>query len=398
MRLLCLISSLVCGGAERQMVSLASALRRRGADVTLLTYRPGDFFKPELEAEGVRHIQLRVTGYPRILLGIRRVIREVQPDVVLAFMNHCAFYAELAGLPRRRWGLVASERGTDAETTPMWRRRLHCLADCVITNSHSNRLRLEHSVPKLRGRVATIYNMVDLNKYCPSPKRDPEGGAVRFLTLARYHPVKNACGLVQGLAEARTRDPGSKARLDWYGDLEACAPDQRGMTEVDRARAMAERHGVADRVGLHGPTKDTVLAYRNADAVILPSFFEGLPNTICEALACGCPVLQSDVCDAGNLVKEGGNGFLFDPASSRSIASALLRFAALTPVQRLGFGAASRRMAERMFCEKTVVDAYERVLSDAAARRPVQPQHWVPEVPESSVRTAALKTSEIPGL
>jgi len=50
MRLLCLISNLVCGGAERQLVCLAGALRRRGSDVTVLTYRPGDFFKPELEA------------------------------------------------------------------------------------------------------------------------------------------------------------------------------------------------------------------------------------------------------------------------------------------------------------------------------------------------------------
>jgi len=398
MRLLCLISNLVCGGAERQLVCLAGALRRRGSDVTVLTYRPGDFFKPELEAEGVRHIQLHVTAYTRILLGIRQVIRDVRPDVVLAFMNHCAFYAELAGLPKRRWGLVVSERGPDAESTPTWRRRLHWLADCVVTNAHSNRLRLEHIVPGFRDKVVTIYNMVDLNKYCPGPNRKPDGGDLRLLTLARYQPVKNACGLVEGFAEAKARDPGFKARLDWYGDDGPRARDRGKMSEVDRARATAKRCDVADRVFFHGPTKDTVLAYRNADAVVLPSFFEGLPNTICEAMACGCPVLQSNICDAGNLVKEGVNGFLFDPASPRSIADALLRFAALTPAERLEFGAASRRMAERMFSEKAVVDAYERVLSDAAARRRVQREHWVPEVPESSVRTATVRAGDIRGL
>jgi glycosyltransferase involved in cell wall biosynthesis len=138
--------------------------------------------------------------------------------------------------------------------------------------------------------------------------------------------------------------------------------------------------------------------YRNADAVVLPSFFEGLPNTICEAMACGCPILQSNICDAGNLVKEGVNGFLFDPASPQSIAETLLRFAALTPDQRRAFGAASRRMAERMFSEEAVADAYERILSDASAGHRTTPQHWVPEVPESSVRTATIRTSDIPGL
>jgi glycosyltransferase involved in cell wall biosynthesis len=240
--------------------------------------------------------------------------------------------------------------------------------------------------------------MLDLNHYRPAPERRPEAGELRLVTLARYHAVKNAGGLLEGLATAKARDPGLKVRLDWYGQDGSSGGDRGRGSEVDRAKAIAKQCGITDQVCFHGPTKDTVLAYSNADAVVLPSFFEGLPNTICEAMACGCPILQSNICDAGNLVKEGVNGFLFDPASPRSIADALLRFAALAPAQRLEFGTASRRMAERMFSETTVVDAYERVLSDAAARRRLQPHHWVPEIPESSVRTAAMKTSDIQGL
>jgi glycosyltransferase involved in cell wall biosynthesis len=275
---------------------------------------------------------------------------------------------------------------------------LHWLADCVVTNSHSNRLRLEHSLPGLRDKVVTIYNMVDLNNYCPGPNRRLDDGELRLLTLARHQPVKNACGLIEGLAEAKARDPGFNARLDWYGDDGPGAGHRGKISEIERARSMARRYDIADRVYFHGPIKDTVSAYRNVDAVVLPSFFEGLPNTICEAMACGCPVLQSNICDAGNLVHEGINGFLFDPSSPRSIADALLRFSALTPGERLEFGAVSRRMAERLFSENAVVNAYERVLSDAAARTRVHPQHWIPEVPESSFRMATMDARDIRGL
>jgi glycosyltransferase involved in cell wall biosynthesis len=62
----------------------------------------------------------------------------------------------------------------------------------------------------------------------------------------------------------------------------------------------------------------------------LPSLFEGYPNVICEAMSCGLPVLCSDVCDNLDLIKDGINGFLFNPRSIESIVNAIFKYSQLS--------------------------------------------------------------------
>ncbi len=87
---------------------------------------------------------------------------------------------------------------------------------------------------------------------------------------------------------------------------------------------------------------------------------------VCEAMACGRPILMSDVCDAGNLVRPGSNGFVFDPSSAEDMARALVDFAALSPPRRETMGRNSRAMAQRMFDPMTVAGRYAAILSAAA--------------------------------
>jgi glycosyltransferase involved in cell wall biosynthesis len=115
----------------------------------------------------------------------------------------------------------------------------------------------------------------------------------------------------------------------------------------------------------------------------MPSFFEGLSNTVCEAMACGRPILSSDVCDAGNLVQNGVNGFLFDPASPEDIAAAIMRFVRLSKDERATMGLRSRDRAAEIFDSRTVVDRYDQVLTAAATRKRLAIPHWVPEVPDA---------------
>ena len=74
-----------------------------------------------------------------------------------------------------------------------------------------------------------------------------------------------------------------------------------------------------------GEKKDVSSYYKSYDYLIHPSIYEGLPNVICEALLDGMPVLASNVCDNGLLVREGERGFLFDPRSPQDISMAIAR-------------------------------------------------------------------------
>ncbi len=385
MKVLMLLEGLGSGGAERQMCFLADGLRRRGHEVSVATYCPQDFYKPLLDRAGVEHVPLSAEGRLGRARAVRRLLRGRRADVVLAFLQGPCLFAELASLPSRKWGLVVSERiAAPARRGFDWRRELHRLADCVTTNSHTNRLQLEKTVPGLVGKVITVYNAVDLGAFRPIPRSALSGaGPLRLVVAATYHPRKNVEGLVRAVALLRATRPEVECRVDWYGAV----PEDRGVYEG--ASRLIQELGLSGRFELRPATRDIVGVYQDADAIVLPSHYEGLPNAICEAMACGKPVLMSAVCDAGNLVQEGRNGFLFDPRSPEEIARAVASLESLGPAGREALGEESRRMARRMFAPDAYVDRYADILEAAAARNRVTVSHWVPDVPATAAASVA---------
>src|SRR5690606_32546151 len=95
-------------------------------------------------------------------------------------------------------------------------------------------------------------------------------------------------------------------------------------------------------------TPDIREKMQNANAIGLFSFYEGLPNSICEGMAVGKPVISTDVSDAKNLVNQ-DNGFLCDAHSERSIAFAISQFLKTDRNTLNKMGVESRRRAEKLF-------------------------------------------------
>jgi glycosyltransferase involved in cell wall biosynthesis len=167
--------------------------------------------------------------------------------------------------------------------------------------------------------------------------------------------------------------------VDWFGDQEG----ESGV--VEEAQREIGSLGLGGVLCLHPPTHEFHAAMSRADAVLLPSFYEGLPNAVCEGMALGKPILMSAVCDAGNLVQDGVNGFLFDPLSPRAIADAIARFAKLSCEERTDMGKASRAKAEMLLDVSIVADRYLRVLEAAAGRDAIRMEHWPAAVPDTAV-------------
>ena len=381
MKIALLIENLGSGGAERQLCTLALEFQQRGHDVRIVTYSSGNFYSPTADNHCLQNFTLPgKTRFERIL-SVRRYLRESDQDVVLAFLQGPCVYAELASLPSRRWGLVVSERVAvpQASKKLAFQRMLHLLADFVITNSHANRLLIEHAVHRLRGKVATIYNAVDLEQFRPNVGESCTNGALRFVVASSYQHRKNMVGLIESIALLKREMPKTTLIVDWYGDV---LPDNK--IDLENAVQLAHQLKIDDRFRLNPATRNIIAEYQNADAVVLASFYEGLPNTICEAMACGKPVLMSAVCDAGNLVKEGINGFLFDPFSPPSIAEAIKKFVCLSQENRRALGMCGRKMAESLFDVKVVADRYLEVLHAAAKREKIKIFHDDANIPETA--------------
>ena len=220
-------------------------LRARGLDVSILTYHPLEFFLPLIEAAGIEYTCVESRSVPQRILAIRRWLRKRSHDVVLAFLDASNLYAELAALPMRKWGLVVSERSAISHGVLCWFRNLHRVADYVTTNSHTNRLMIEGSVPALSQRTITLYNAVDLGAFSPpaTPQRD-DATLLRLVVAARYDANKNPAGLVEAIAIARRQAAALDIRLDWYGDRAGRKGDPKWNDAYDECR---ERLPVAAR-------------------------------------------------------------------------------------------------------------------------------------------------------
>jgi glycosyltransferase involved in cell wall biosynthesis len=207
--------------------------------------------------------------------------------------------------------------------------------------------------PKLENKIVTIPNFVDLDHFVP-PLERRRREVPEIMIAASIWPSKNTVGFID--AVAKLKDKGHKFHISWYG-LNTAHLDY-----IDQCRQKIERFGVADCIELKEKTTKIKERYQDADYFCLPSFYEGTPNVICEAMACGLPVVCSDVCDNSKYVIEGKNGFLFNPKDTDSIVAAFERLFALDDERYLLLSNNSREIAEKKLSKEAFVDSYTKLV------------------------------------
>jgi glycosyltransferase involved in cell wall biosynthesis len=114
---------------------------------------------------------------------------------------------------------------------------------------------------------------------------------------------------------------------------------------------------------IHRPAQDIIPLLHGCDVLCLPSIYEGFSNVIGEAMACGKPVLAGNVSDNSLMVKNGFNGFLFDPKNPSDIADAIVKFYRCRPKERQNMGKRSRDIAEKLLSEELFIKRYEKLFA-----------------------------------
>ena len=252
---------------------------------------------------------------------------------------------------------------------------MHRFADIITANSHTNRLEIIELFPNLKNKIFTIYNTVDLVKFRPS---DIKNNTVRFVIASSHQWKKNSHNLIKAAKIVKESNPDIYFHIDWYGRAES------DTSPYDSALELINELKLTEYFRLLSPSKNIQDEYQNCSAVILPSFYEGLPNTICEAMACGKPIIMSNVCDAGNLVQDGVNGYLFNPAKPDDIAEKITMFINTNDKEQNEMGIASRQKAEYIFDEQKFLENYTSVFKKVLCDNKLKIEHWLPEVPDSA--------------
>jgi glycosyltransferase involved in cell wall biosynthesis len=331
LKLLFFIHSLSGGGAERVSANLANHWAGRGWDVAVVTLAPQSGYLYELHS-AVRRISLGMAGDSRNaliglwqnlrrILALRRVLRQIEPDIALGLMTTANVMLALAtwGLPHVR--VIGSER----IHPPQWpldfpweelRRRTYgrLAAVTALTGKSADWLRA-HTGAR---RVPVIPNAAlwPLPEQVPkvSPNSVSASGRQLLLTVGRLDAQKGFDLLVEAFATLAHKHP------DW--DLVILGEGPQGSALQSRAKVA----GLEKRVFLPGRAGNVGEWYKRADLYAMSSRFEGFPNTLVEAMAHGLPAVSFD-CDTGprDIIRHEVDGLLVPPGDVAGLTAALDR-------------------------------------------------------------------------
>jgi len=361
MRILFVIDGFNIGGAERITLSLLPRLKRDGATIAVFsTGAEGGL------TDGFRRACDLVESHPkkrkfdlRLIPLLKDTVRRARPDLIVSVL----FYADVVtGLAAGRGGIPIVSWQHVPPGQDMWNNRFYhrlayrtvlprfrrfiCCADVI-----RDEMRTLFGVPA--DRMLLVHNGVDLGRFAFRPAGgSPDGGGFRIGMVARFGPEKGQAHLIQAFGILR-RSTLPDARLVLVGD----GPTRPAMEEL------AASIGVRDAVEFAGMRNDVESLYPTFDLVALTSECEAFPVSLLEAMACGRPVVASDLLGVREAVAAGDTADLFPIGDERALAGVIERLAR-APARRARMGEAGRRRVETLFDQERKQDELVRVFEE----------------------------------
>ena len=225
----------------------------------------------------------------------------------------------------------------------------------VAVSSYGRSQLMRHSDPRVWPSLHVVHCGIEPEKF-PEPLPVSERRPFRLLAVGRLAEQKGFPTLIEAMAEVAGR--GVAVELTILGD----GPMRRLLEQ------MIKRAGLADRVRLAGWRDEAGVRadLAGAHALVLPSYAEGLPVVLMEAMAAARPVIATWVAGIPELVHPGRNGWLVPPADTSALAGAIMD-AATTPndvLVRMGKSARARALARH------TIDTEAGKLARLFAQRP----------------------------
>lgn len=208
------------------------------------------------------------------------------------------------------------------------------------------------SDPDMWSRLIVVHCGVRVDDWA-SIERSPFDGALRVLYLGRLVPEKGQRVLLEAVATCRAA--GLDVRL-------VCAGGGAEQARLERAVVDLGLQGAVELPGPVGYDEVPAL-YRAADAFCLPSFAEGLPIVLMEAMAAGLPVVTTQIAGVPELVRDGANGLLVPPGRADLLAEALARLAG-DPALRRTLGERGREAIRSGFDIATTAERLEHAFEE----------------------------------
>lgn len=314
-------------------------------------------------------------GHARIkdLYNLIGVLRELKPDILASFCFHANVLGSVGGRLARVPVVITSIRGESSGA----RRREYIerlisssrLSDGMVTNSSIvAKALIERGVVSSR-RIQVIYNGIYNDKYTNNKTdritiREQLGVceddfcwlAVGNVSVAKDYPT-----LLKAFASVKESYPNSQLRVAgglWYKEVR---------TEVER---IIEHYSLQDSVKFLDQRQDVPALLYAADAFVLSSMTEGLPNAVMEAMATGLPVVATDVGGVRELVTDAISGLVVPSKDIVALSKAMIFMMSMSVDERTKMGQAGQKHIQDSFELDVVAQQWEELfLSQLSKKR-----------------------------
>lgn len=367
MRITLAINSLARGGAEKNLSIMANHWAMQGDTITILTFDEGTSAPAYTLRPEIKHTPLNIScsskstlqkvfTLMRLPFVLRKAIKSSNPDVLISFMDQTNMLCLIAAC-NLSFPIIVAERVNPAKSSilepqmpALLRRILAPLRNFLYRWAANIVVQTEDAANYfpiyLSQRVVAIPNPVlppEAQESIPlaiatNPKhpseQQPAGTKKEANTPGTYADItlQSPCIIAMGRLVPQKRFDlliNSFARITQAHPEWSLAIIGAG-AELNKLKELARELGVSQKVFLPGPTANAHAVLKQAQIFVLSSDYEGFPNALCDAMACGLPVIATD-CDYGprTIIRNSFDGILVPTDNAEALAQALeelLRF------------------------------------------------------------------------
>jgi len=364
-----LITGLAYGGAETQLVNLATKLKCRGWDVRVVSMLPPQAFVEELKNADIPLATLnmrRGVADPRAVFRLLKILREWKPDIVHSHMVHANLLARVVRIFCKIPVLISTAHSIDEGGR--WREIVYRLTDPLVDlTTNVSRAAVERYicvgvVPK--NKIRFMPNGIDtakfnLNKAAGKRLRNELGVDNYFVWLAvgRFEEAKDYPNMLRAFSMIVSKKSDVVLLLVGQGSL------------LEEVKKLASELKLEDKVRFLGVRRDVPDLMNAADAFVLSSRWEGFGLVLAEAMSCQLPVVATDSGGPREILNGGKLGHLVPPGDSKALAAAMMKMMSLPEAERQAMGRAGRAYIEANYSLEHVVDQWEALYMELLQRK-----------------------------
>ncbi|MFZ5453610.1 MAG: glycosyltransferase [Thermodesulfobacteriota bacterium] len=347
-KILQLLVTMPVGGAEIMVADIATGLDPGRFEVVIACLGAPGPMGEELERRGQRVVSLGLdlkgNGAFSLVRRVRKLLREIRPDILHTHLYHANLYGRLAALGLGLPGVVATVHNIYSRV------KLHrCLANYLLARLADYVLVFS---PQVKADVVRYDRAPEarLRMLTPGVRLEGLGARGNKDACKKRLGVRGFClGNVARLEEQK----GHEDLLAAVRLVQQEVPDLTLLlvgegTREAQLRTLAQELGLGQVVKFLGTRRDIPEILPALDVFVMPSRWEGIPLTLLEAMGCGLPVVSTRVGRAPEIIADGANGRLTPVADPEALARAILELYQ-DPGKRQEWGEQARREVQEKY-------------------------------------------------